>query len=76
MKTTLMIDNFLFKEARKEAVKTGRSLSETISLWARAGHAAMSRGKKRPPVLKTVDLGGPAAIDINSRRNWMDALDS
>lgn len=76
MKTSLNIEDSLFQAARKEAQKAGKTLSEMISAWARIGRETLARQKKvRARSIKAIDLGGPAAIDLNSRRDWMDALE-
>lgn len=70
-----MIENSLFRLAKKEAWVKKTSLSEVISYWARMGreHLIKKKGGKRK--LKTVDLGGRAAMDINSRKEWIDLLE-
>ena len=77
MKTSLIIDDRLFREARKEAQKTGKTLSEMISHWARIGWETLRKSRSRPTKgeFKAVNLGGPSKIDLRSRRDWMDTLD-
>ncbi|MBF0106413.1 MAG: hypothetical protein HQM16_13940 [Deltaproteobacteria bacterium] len=76
MKTSLNIDDHLFQLAKKEALKSRKSLSEIISYWARAGREFLVQHKKQKPIpFKPLDLGGPALIDINSRNEWMDLID-
>ena len=76
MKTSLTIENSLFKAAQKESEKTGKTLSETISYWARVGRENLFKKKKKQAIkFKSVDLGGPASIDLNSRRDWIDSLE-
>ena len=75
MKTSLNLDNYIFKAAQKEAQKTGKTLSETISLWARTGFEHIRQQKTRShKTPQAVDLGGPASIDLSSRRDWRDLL--
>lgn len=78
MKTSLTLDARLVQAARKEAAKTGKTLSATITQWARTGWEVLQKQRrtitKQP--LKTVNLGGPASIDLQCRRDWMDTLDS
>jgi len=77
MKTSLNIEDSLFKEAQKEAQKNRKTLSETISYWARIGRDTLRKSKKEGQRrLKSVDLGGAARVDLNSRRDWMDKLNS
>lgn len=75
MKTSLNIEDSLARAAQREARRTGRTLSETITAWARAGRAALAGRRRDPRDVKPVDLGGPAAVGLNSRRDWMDVLD-
>ncbi len=78
MKTSLTLDARLVQAARKEAEKSGKTLSETITLWARLGWELLQKQQRTPRThqLKTVDLGGPAMIDLHCRRDWLDTLDS
>jgi len=76
MKTSLNIEESLYKAARGEALRTGRPMSEIISRWAAAGRKALLKevkGGKR--TLNSVDLGGPSQIDLSSRRDWYDSLE-
>lgn len=75
MKTSLVIEDSLFKAARKEAQKQKKTLSEIISFWARIGRQMLSKHKTKANELKAVDLGGPSSVDINSRRDWLDTLE-
>jgi len=75
MKTSLIIDDSLFKEAKREAERENKTLSETISYWARVGRNYLKKSKKSPKKLKTVNVGRPL-ISLKSRREWMDILDS
>ena len=75
MKTSLNIEDSLFKAAQQTAQKYGRTLSDVISEWARVGKDTLTHKKTRPP-FHPADLGGPAKVDLSSRRDWMDTLDS
>ncbi len=76
MKTSLIVDDSLFRDAKKEAEKEKKTLSEVLSHWARIGRDVLKKTKKAGQApLKSIDLGGPAAVDLNSRRDWMDTLD-
>ena len=80
MKTSLNIDDRLFGIARQQSLQTGSSVSELISQWARVGWETLQQKhkaeKKIRPDFKAAHLGGPAKIDLSSRRDWMDALDT
>jgi hypothetical protein len=75
MKTSLIIEDSLFKAAKEEADRLGKTVSEMISLWARAGREIMRKPPRRSSKLKTVDLGGPSRIDLSSRKEWMEELE-
>ncbi|MBK5290435.1 MAG: hypothetical protein JJE04_01910 [Acidobacteriia bacterium] len=75
MKTSLVIDDSLFRAAKAEAERTGKTISETISAWASAGRRSLKEEKrKKKRVLPVLDLGQPR-IDLTSRRDWLDLLD-
>lgn len=77
MKTSLNIEESLFKAAAEEAEKRDKTLSEMISYWARVGWKTLrAQEARRPTKIKPVHLGGPAIVDLNCRRDWMDNLDS
>lgn len=73
-KTSLNIDDSVYEDAKKAAQKSGRSLSETISAWARIGrNVERKRARRRKPQLAPVDLG-PPRIDLDVRPTVLDAL--
>lgn len=76
MKTSLIIEDSLYHQAKSFALKTGMTISEVISSWARVG---MERSRERKKVdlgsLKAVDLGEPLIGELHSRRDWIDLLD-
>jgi hypothetical protein len=74
MKTSLTIDDAVYRDAQKEARRTGKTLSETISEWARLGRRLVRQQRNRQRSLRTVDLGKPL-LNIDSRADWMEALD-
>lgn len=77
MKTSLIIDDRVFQTAKREAERRGQTVSQIISDWARIGLETLKKAtKSRRKALKSVSLGGPAAIDLSSRRDWMDSLDT
>lgn len=75
MKTSLNIENALFRAAQREAQRQGKTLSDTITFWARVGYDFLKKGKHaRRKQVKTLDLGGPSRLDLSSRKHWMDLL--
>lgn len=75
MKTSLNLNDDVFEAAKREALRTGRTISEIVSEWARTGRDALKNKARRGKKFQPVDLGGAAQIDLSSRRNWMEALD-
>lgn len=77
MKTSLVIDDRIFQAAKREAQRSGRTVSELICEWARVGLQTVKTAvHRRRRTLKTADLGGPARVDLSNRRDWMDTLDT
>jgi len=74
MKTSLNLDDSLYEDAKKTAQRTGRTISATISEWARIGRKLERQRARRKPTLAPVDLGRPL-MNIDSRDALMDALD-
>lgn len=75
MKTSLVIDDSLFRAAQEEAHRTRKTLSETLSHWARVGWEALRKRKSPSRKIKPLNLGGQARINLASRKAWMDELD-
>ncbi len=75
MKTSLILDDRVFEDAKKEAHKSGRSLSEIVSQWAALGREVWkNKNVLNPKKFKPLDLG-PEKIDLASRKEWMEDLD-
>ncbi len=75
MKTSLIIDDRVYEEAKAESVKTGKSLSEIICFWASLGREELkNRNKTKLKKFTPVDLG-EEKIDLSSRKEWMEELD-
>ena len=74
MKTSIILDDRVFEEAKKEASRSGRSLSEIISQWASLGREVWKNKKAQPNKFKPLDLG-VEKIDLTSRKEWMEDLD-
>ncbi|OGQ36635.1 MAG: hypothetical protein A3F16_00945 [Deltaproteobacteria bacterium RIFCSPHIGHO2_12_FULL_43_9] len=74
MKTSLILDDRIFEDARNESVKTGRSLSEIISQWASLGRSLLKKKTRKPSNFKAADLGSQK-IDITNRKEWMEELE-
>jgi hypothetical protein len=75
MKTSLILDDRVFEEAKKEAHKSGRSVSEIVSQWAALGREVWRQTKNQnPKKFKPLNLG-QEKIDLTSRKEWMEALD-
>ena len=75
MKTSLILDDRVFAEAKKEAQKTGQSLSEVVSQWAALGREVWKQKKREKyRKFKPLDLG-PERVDLDDRKQWMEDLE-
>ncbi len=75
MKTSLILDDRVFEDAKKESHKTGKAISEIISSWAAMGRD-LWRQKKGQPSKKFKPLNlGPEKVDLTNRKDWMEDLD-
>ena len=74
MKTSLILDDRVFEDAKRESHKTGRSISEIISSWASLGRDVwrQKKGKASKP-FKPLNLG-EEKIDLTNRKDWMEEL--
>jgi hypothetical protein len=75
MKTSLNLDEELFKTAKKEALRQKTTMSHVINIWARAGRKALVEKKVKKCEFQAVDLGGAPQIDLENRSDWMEVLD-
>lgn len=76
MKTSLIIEDRVFEEAKKEAIKSGSSISEIISQWAALGRDLWRQQKASPrKKFKPLNLG-QEKIDLTNRKEWMEDLDN
>lgn len=77
MKTSLIIDDKIFEDAKKESEKTGKTISEVISKWAQVGREFWKKEQKSKQVkeFKARSLGKPM-IDLTNRKNWMEELEN
>ena len=75
MKTSLILDDRVFEDAKKEAHKTGKAVSEIISSWASLGRDVWRQKKSQiPKKFKPLNLGSEK-VDLTNRREWMEALE-
>jgi hypothetical protein len=76
MKTSLVIDDRIFEDAKKEADRSGKTISEIISRWAQLGREMWKQEQKskKPKEFKPRSLGAPL-IDLSNRKNWMEELE-
>ncbi|MBI2605323.1 MAG: hypothetical protein HYW49_04505 [Deltaproteobacteria bacterium] len=71
MKTSLVLSDYVFKQAKKAADASGKTISDVIDSWARSGLELSSKRKRKPATYRALDLGIPL-VDLNSRREWAD----
>ncbi len=75
MKTSLIIDDRVFADAKKESLKTGKAVSEVISQWAAIGRDVWRKSKTQPAKkFVPIDLG-TEKVDLTNRKEWMEDLD-
>lgn len=75
MKTSLILDDRVFEDAKKESHKTGRAISEIISSWASLGRDVWRQKKvKTNKQFKPLNLG-EEKIDLTNRKDWMGDLE-
>jgi len=73
MKTTLQIDDEVMARLRREAARTGRTMSELVESALRL---MLGRKRDRPalPPLPSFDSGG-ALVDVSDREALLDAME-
>lgn len=75
MKTSLILDDRVFEDAKKESHKTGKAISKIISSWASLGRDIWRQKKGKPrKSFKPLNLG-EEKIDLTNRKDWMGELD-
>ena len=73
MKTTLTISDAVMKDLKKEAARSGRTMSELVESALRL-LLSPSRKQRELPDLPTFE-GGRARVDIASREALYDVMD-
>jgi hypothetical protein len=74
MRTTLIIDDQLFRELKRRAADEGRTLSDVTQEVLRRGLEERSARRARPPKLPSFAMGSPA-VDLADRDRLFDLLD-
>ena len=68
MKTTLVIDDAIFRRLKTEASREGTTISALVESALRLFLEKRGGGaKKKLPPLPTFDFGGPPLVDISDR---------
>jgi len=75
-RTTLIIDDAIFRDLKRLAVEESRTLSEVTQEVLREGLRGRRhrRRKGRPPRLPSFSMGRPA-VDLSDREHLLDLLD-
>ena len=77
MRTTLTIDDDLFRELREKAYKTGAPFKEVVNKVIRVGLEHIDKPKQMKPYkCKTYSLGYPPSADLDHALNLVDRLES
>lgn len=75
MRTTLVIDDTLFRELKRRAAEQRRTLSDVTQDALRRGLAApISRRRRKPARLPAFAMGAPR-VDLADRSRLYDVLD-
>ena len=74
MKTSLILDDRVYEDAKKESATTGKSLSEIISQWTALGRDLYKKQKDKTSPFKPISMG-EQRVDLSSRKEWMETLD-
>lgn len=74
MRTTLVIDDALFRELKKRAAEENRTLSEITQETLRRGLSRAPTRRKTRAKLPTFAMGKPA-VDLAERDQLFDILD-
>lgn len=76
MRTTVTIDDQVFREAKKRAAEEGRTLGELISEALRERFARRSTPAREPYTTLTAGEGGPLpGVDITNNAAVRDLMD-
>lgn len=77
MRTTIRLDDHLFREAKKLAAESGRTLTAVIedALRETLARARGRRAGKRPPRLPTFSGALRPGIDLDSNASVLDAME-
>ncbi len=75
MKTSLILDDRVFEDAKNEAHKTGKAMSEIVSTWAAIGRDHWLQKKNQTPKkFRSLNLG-LEKVDLTNRKEWMEVLE-
>lgn len=75
MKTSLILDDRVFEDAKKESARSGQSISDIISQWAALGREVWRQKKTKSSKKFKPLILGEEKVDLISRKDWMEALD-
>ena len=76
MRTTVTIDDQVFRDAKQQAAREGRSLSDLITESLRARLSLRHAGSEDPYRVVTYGHGGPLpGIDITNNAAVRDVMD-
>ncbi len=75
MRTTLTIDDGIFRELRERAHQTGKPLKAVVNEALREGLTRPARRAARPRRQRTFHLGQPRAVDLDKALALAAALE-
>jgi hypothetical protein len=76
MRTTISIDDQVFRDAKRQAAEEGRTLGDLVTEALRTRLALKQRGEEKPYEIVTYGRGGTLpGIDITNNAAVRDAMD-
>lgn len=75
MRTTLVIDDALFRELKRRAAEQNRTLSAVTQDTLRRGLAVATAARRRKPSHLLAFAMGPPRVDLADRNQLYDVLD-
>ena len=77
MRTTLTLDEDVYRKLESESRRTGRSFKEVVNDHLRRSFAVSKESKQKPPFrVKARDMGLRPGVDLSNIQELLDQLDS
>ncbi|MGQ0847730.1 MAG: ribbon-helix-helix protein, CopG family [Actinomycetota bacterium] len=77
IRTTIRIDDHLFREVKERAARTGRTIGAVIEDALRDSFSRMGGGRERPKPLPVYGTSGTmAGVDLDSNSDLLELMES